>query len=167
MTCDRFEVVTYRCNFSTWRALWSRCGPNLSGSEPPPCILRRRREQEIVKNQTPLFFLPPDLISRRVFFFFFFLQDSPDRKLHIMFSRRTYRINSNSPKKDKAGGQNNPLLLNSHTHIDTHSIFRWFSRHTIEGEICFLSPRRLSIDDLRRKPTPCPYLCSSSLLSMM
>lgn len=101
------------------------------------------------------------------FFFFFFLQDSPDRKLHIMFSRRTYRINSNSPKKDKAGGQNNPLLLNSHTHIDTHSIFRWFSRHTIEGEICFLSPRRLSIDDLRRKPTPCPYLCSSSLLSMM
>lgn len=102
-------IVTYRCNFSTWRVLWSRCGPNLLGSEPPPCILRRRQAQEIVKIRLPL--LPPNLISTRGFV----LQDSPDRKLHIMFSRRTYRINSNSPKKVKAGGQNNPLLLNSHT----------------------------------------------------
>lgn len=80
------------------------------------------------------------------------LQHRGDRKLYIMLGRSTYRINSKSPKKDKAEGQNNPL--HTHAHTCAHSIFRWFTSHTIEGEICFLPPL-LSIDNLRLKPKNC------------
>lgn len=83
---------------------------------------------------------------------FFFTNTEETLGLYITKGGSMYSINSISPKKDKVGGQKNPLLFwlshAAHTHAHTHShTFRRFTNHTIEGEICFLSPL-YSMDDL-------------------